>query len=242
MPIYLGEAGYVPLEQIAKIYLDAEYGFIVRRDLNPTVTVHANILSGTSNDAALKAFNATEDLRKNLPLGYSISPDGDLEESGNASADLLGPIPAVIFIVMTLLMFQLQDGKAMILTLLSAPLGIIGVIFALIIFDRPLGFVAELGVIALFGMIIRNTVILIDQIQKHLAQGENLHDAIIDSAILRFRPIMLTALAAILGMLPLTSSIFWGPMAVAIAGGLFVATILTLLILPVIYAAVYSKK
>lgn len=242
LPIYLGEAGYVPLSQIANIYLDAEYGYIVRRDLNPTVTVHANIINGTSNDAALKAFDATEELRKNLPPDYSINFAGDLEESGDALDDLLKPIPAVAFIVMTLLMFQLQDGKAMILTLLSAPLGIIGVIFALIIFGKPLGFVAELGVVALFGMIIRNTVILIDQIQQHLAKGENLHDAIIDSAILRFRPIMLTALAAILGMLPLMTSIFWGPMAVAIAGGLFVATILTLLVVPVIYSAIYSQR
>ena len=128
-------------------------------------------------------------------------------------------------------------SKAMILTLLTAPLGLIGVIFALIILSKPIGFVAQLGVIALSGMIIRNSVILIDQIQQHLQAGENLHEAIIDSAILRFRPIMLTAAAAILGMLPLMISAFWGPMAVAIAGGLLVATVLTLLVLPVMYAA-----
>ena len=216
LPIYLGEAGYVPLEQIAKISLDAEFGLIVRRNLKPTITVQADIAGGTANDAAQKAFDATDELRKNLPLGYSIEPGGDLEESGDSTENLLAPLPAVIFIIMTLLMFQLQDGKAMILTLLTAPLGVIGIIFGLILLDKPLGFVAELGVIALSGMIIRNSVILIDQIQKHLAEGENLHDAIIDSAILRFRPIMLTAAAAILGMLPLMTRIFWGPMAVAI--------------------------
>ena len=239
LPIYLGEAGYVPLEQIAKLSYDAEYGLILRRNLKPTITVQANILSGTPNDAAQKAFDATEDLRKNLPLGYSIEAGGDLEESDSSMDQLAAMLPLVVFIIMTLLMFQLKDAKAMILTLLTAPLGLIGVIFALIILNKPLGFVAELGVIALSGMIIRNSVILIDQIQQHEAAGENLHDAIIDSAILRFRPIMLTAAAAILGMLPLMLSVFWGPMAVAIAGGLLVATVLTLLVLPVMYAAVY---
>ena len=242
LPIYLGAAGYVPLEQIAKISYDAEYGLIKRRDLKPTITVQAKILSGTANDAAIKAFDATEDLRKDLPLGYSIEPDGDLEQSGKSTNHLLAMIPLVVFVIMTLLMFQLKDAKAMGLTLLTAPLGLIGVIFALIILNRPMGFVAQLGVIALSGMIIRNSVILIDQIQQHLSAGENLHDAIIDSAILRFRPIMLTAAAAILGMLPLMISMFWGPMAVAIAGGLLIATVLTLLVLPVMYAAVYLNR
>ena len=242
LPIYLGEAGYVPLEQIAKISYDAEFGLINRRNLKPTITVQANILSGTANDAAQKALDATEDLRKNLPLGYSIEPGGDLEESDESTEQLAAMLPLVVFIIMTLLMFQLHDAKAMLLTLLTAPLGLIGVIFALIILAKPLGFVAELGVIALSGMIIRNSVILIDQIQQHLQAGENPHAAIIDSAILRFRPIMLTAAAAILGMLPLMISVFWGPMAVAIAGGLLIATVLTLLVLPVMYAAVYFGR
>ena len=242
LPIYLEEAGYVPLEQIAKISYGAEYGLINRRDLKPIVTVHANILSGTASDAAQKVFDATADLRKDLPLGYSIEPAGSLEESDKSTGHLMAMLPLVVFVIMTLLMFQLKDAKAMFLTLLTAPLGLIGVIFALIALDKPLGFVAELGVIALSGMIIRNSVILIDQIQQHLAAGENLHAAIIDSAILRFRPIMLTATAAILGMFPLMVSIFWGPMAVAIAGGLFVATVLTLLVLPVMYASVYHER
>ncbi|MBR1645449.1 MAG: efflux RND transporter permease subunit [Selenomonadaceae bacterium] len=242
LPIYLGSAGYVPLEQIAKISFDAEYGYIYRYNLKPTITVQANILSGTSNDAAKKALATTEDLRKDLPLGYKIEADGDLEQSDKSTGHLIAMLPLVVFVIMTLLMFQLGDAKAMVLTLLTAPLGLIGVIFALIILSKPLGFVAELGVIALSGMIIRNSVILIDQIQQHLSAGENLHDAIIDSAILRFRPIMLTAAAAILGMVPLMFSAFWAPMAVAIAGGLFVATVLTLLVLPVMYAAVYHER
>ncbi|MBR2775221.1 MAG: efflux RND transporter permease subunit [Selenomonadaceae bacterium] len=242
LPIYLGAAGYVPLEQIAKLSYDAEYGLINRRNLKPTVTVRANIISGTANDATTKALAATEDLRKDLPLGYSIEPAGDLEESDKSTNHLLSMIPLVVFIIMTLLMFQLGDAKAMVLTLLTAPLGLIGVVFALIILAKPLGFVAELGVIALSGMIIRNSVILIDQIQQHLRAGEAPFDAIIDSAVLRFRPIMLTAAAAILGMLPLMVSVFWGPMAVAIAGGLLVATVLTLLVLPVMYASVYFSR
>ncbi len=178
LPIYLGAAGYVPLEQIAKISYDAEYGLIKRRNLKPTITVQANILSGTANDAAKKAFAATEPLRKDLPLGYSIDFAGDLEQSGKSTAHLVAMLPLVVFVIMTLLMFQLNDAKAMFLTLLTVPLGLIGVIFSLIILSRPLGFVAELGVIALSGMIIRNSVILIDQIQQHVKAGENLHDAI----------------------------------------------------------------
>ncbi|MBR1805864.1 MAG: efflux RND transporter permease subunit, partial [Selenomonadaceae bacterium] len=242
LPVYLGAAGYVPLEQLATIRFDAEFGLIKRRDLKPTITVQANILSGTANDAAIKAFTATADLRENLPLGCTIEAGGDLEQSAKSTAHLAKMLPLVAFVIMTLLMIQLGDAKAMILTLLTAPLGLIGVIFALVILSKPLGFVAELGVVALSGMIIRNSVILIDQIQSHLSAGENLHDAIIDSAILRFRPIMLTAAAAILGMLPLMLSNFWAPMAVAIAGGLLVATVLTLLVLPVMYAAVYLNR
>ena len=242
LPIYLGTAGYVPLEQIAKISYGAEFGLINRRNLKPTVTVQANILSGTANDATKKALAATADLQKNLPLGCKIEAGGDLEQSGKSSGHLAAMLPLVVFVIMTLLMIQLGDLRAMVLTLLTAPLGLIGVIFAMITLSKPMGFVAELGVIALSGMIIRNSVILIDQIQSHLRAGENLHDAIIDSAVLRFRPIMLTAAAAILGMLPLMRSIFWGPMAVAIAGGLFVATVLTLLVLPVMYSAVYQER
>ena len=242
LPIYLGDAGYVPLEQIAKISFDAEDGFIIRRNLKPTITICADIKGGTSVDTAQKLFDATQELRNNLPLGYSIEAAGDLEDSDDSTEFLLKPVPAMIFIIMTLLMFQLRNFKQMILTLLTAPLGLIGVCAAMLITDKALGFIALLGVLALSGMIIRNSVILIDQIQKHLADGEKPFDAIIDSAILRFRPIMLTAAAAILGMIPLMSSNLWGPMAVAIAGGLIVATILTLLVLPTMYAAAYGVK
>ena len=241
LPIYLGQFGYIPLEQIAKISFDAEDGFIKRRNLEPTITVQAEILNGTANDAAKKAMDNIRNLTESLPLGYSIEAGGDLEESGDSTAYLLEMIPAVIFIIMTLLMFQLRNTVDMILTLLTAPFGLIGVVAGLLIINKPMGFVAELGIIALVGMIIRNSVILIDQINKHREEGETLHDAIVDSAVLRFRPIMLTAAAAILGMIPLMVSEFWGPMAVAIAGGLFVATVLTLLVLPTLYDVVYKR-
>lgn len=240
IPIYLGPSGYVPLSQIAKISFEAEDGLIWRRNSKPTITVQADIQQGTSNDAAQKVYDATQDLRDHLPLGYSIEPDGALFDSQQAIKFLLVPIPAMIFIIMTLLMLQLRNGKLMVLTLLTAPLGLVGVSFGMLLFNAAMGFVAQLGILALSGMIIRNSVILIDQIQKHLADGETQWDAILDSAVLRFRPIMLTAAAAILGMLPLMSNTFWGPMATAIASGLFVATVLTLLVLPTMYAALYK--
>ena len=240
LPIYLGQAGYVPLEQIAKISYDAEDGFIERRNLMPTITVQADVHDGTANDATKKAYEATEQLRKDLPFGCSIEPAGALEDSNKSVGFLLQPVPVMIFIIMTLLMFQLGSAKQMILTVLTAPLGLIGVSWGMLLTGSAMGFVAELGILALFGMIIRNSVILIDQIQKHLADGETPWDAVIDSAILRFRPIMLTAAAAILGMLPLMASTFWGPMAVAIASGLLVATVLTLLVLPTMYAVAYK--
>ena len=239
MPIYLGK-NYVPLSQIAKISFDAEDGLIKRVNLLPTITVQANVLSGTSNDATKKAFDATADLRADLPIGCKIEIGGALEYSQDSLKYLLVPIPAMIFIIMTLLMFQLRNGLQMLLTILTAPLGLIGVAWGMLLTDYALGFVAYLGVLALSGMIIRNSVILIDQIQKHIADGESQWDAIIDSAVLRFRPIMLTAAAAILGMIPLMPSTFWGPMAMAIASGLLVATVLTLLVLPTMYAAVYK--
>ena len=242
LPIYLPQAGYVPLAQVAKISYDAENGIIWRRDLKPAVTVRADIIAGTPTDAAKKAYAATKELRESLPAGYAIEPDGSLADSEDSMKYLLVPVPAMIFIIMTLLIFQVREGRAMLITLLTAPLGIIGVACGMFLTGEPIGFVADLGILALSGMIIRNSVILIDQIQKHIEAGEAPWQAVIDSAVLRFRPIMLTAAAAILGMIPLMTSSFWGPMAVAIASGLLVATVLTLLVLPVMYVVVYRVK
>ena len=234
--------GSVPLAQIAHLSYGAEDGFIKRYNLRPSIMVQAEVREGEGNDAALRIYKATEELRRSLPAGTTIETAGALADSADSMHYLMQPLPAMIFIIMTLLMLQLGSMGKMTLTLLTAPMGLIGVAFAMLVTDSALGFVAYLGVLALFGMIIRNSVILIDQIKKHEEAGEKPMDAIIDSAVLRFRPIMLTAAAAILGMLPLMRSIFWGPMAVAIAGGLIVATVLTLLVLPVMYAVAYRVR
>ena len=237
LPVYAGTAGYVPLKQVATISYGAEEGLIWRRDLKPTITVEGTIRSGTANDATQKAYDDTAAIRSSLPFGYSIEVDGDLENSQKSLGYLLKPVPVMVLLIMTLLMIQLRSVSLMALTLITAPMGVVGVAIAMLLLGKSLGFVAYLGILALGGMIIRNSVILIDQIKQHLAAGEDPWHAVIDSAVLRFRPIMLTAAAAILGMVPLMTSIFWGPMAVAIAGGLLGATVLTLLVLPTMYAA-----
>lgn len=241
IPIYIG-TGYVPLDQVAKISYAAEDGLIWRRDLKPTITVEGNIKSGTANDATQKAYDSIQEIRDSMPFGYTVEVDGALENSQKSLKYLLGPVPVMILLIMTLLMFQLRNVSQMVLTLITAPMGLIGVAIGMLLFGKSLGFVAYLGILALGGMIIRNSVILIDQIKKHMEAGEDPWNAVIDSAVLRFRPIMLTAAAAILGMLPLMRNIFFGPMAVAIASGLLVATVLTLLVLPTMYAAWYKIK
>ncbi|MDR7867490.1 MAG: efflux RND transporter permease subunit [Sporomusaceae bacterium] len=238
LPVHIGGGKYVALEQVARISFEAEEGLIWRRDLKPTITVQADVVPGiTGNDASQKAFNSLAALREKLPPGYSIEIAGSLQRSKESIGFLVQPVPAMVIVIITLLMLQLQRISLMLLTLLTAPLGIIGVSIAMLLTQRPIGFVAELGILALGGMIIRNSVILIDQIEQHIKDGASPWEAIVDSAVLRFRPIMLTAAAAILGMVPLLPSAFWGPMAVAIAGGLFFATVLTLLVLPTMYAA-----
>ena len=239
LPIYLGAAGYTTLDQIAKISYDAEEGLIGRYDLMPSIVVSADVHEGLANDVTKKALADTADIAKDLPFGASIRAEGALKNSNTAIGFLLVPIPVMIFCIMTLLMFQLRRMKDMMITLLTAPMGLIGVAAGMLVLNKAMGFVAMLGVFALSGMIIRNSVILIDQIQKHIADGESPWNAVADSAILRFRPILLTAAAAILGMVPLMLSPFWGPMAVAIASGLIAATVLTLLVLPAMYVTVY---
>ncbi|MEN6388952.1 MAG: efflux RND transporter permease subunit [Syntrophomonas sp.] len=241
--IPLSSGQYVPLDQIAKISYDAEDGVIWRYDLKPTITVQADVTEGiTGTDATKKVYQKLASLCQNLPLGYSIEMAGSAETSVTALSNLLKVVPLMAIIIVILLMLQLESIPKMLLTLLTAPLGMIGVTPALLLTNQPLAFVTYCGILALSGIIIRNSIILIDQIDKQIEQGETVRDAIVNAAVLRFRPIMLTALAAILGMVPLMTSIFWGSMAVAIAGGLLVATILTLLVLPAMYAAWYKVK
>lgn len=241
LSIHIQSGKYVPLDQIAKLSFAAEEGLIYRRDLKPTITVRAEIKPNvTGDDITRQVYEDLHELRANLPPGYSIKYDGSTEESIKATQLLLAPVPAMIITIMILLMLQLQNIPKMILTLLTAPLGIIGVAIGLFLTGKPIGFAVQLGILALSGIIMRNSVILMDQIDQHLAAGENLWDSIINATVNRLRPILLTAAAAILAMIPLVSNIFWGPMAVAIGAGLFIATVLTLLVLPVMYAAWYK--
>ena len=236
--IHVGQGRFVPLSQIARIELQAEEGLIWRRDRLPTITVRADIPDTVQAPDVANQINPLLDpIRAKLPLGYRIDIGGSIEKSAESQASINAQMPLMIVIIVTVLMLQLQSFSRMFLTLLTAPLGLIGVTMFLLLFQQPFGFVAMLGVIALFGMIIRNSVILVDQIEQERSHGVDPWTAIVTSAVRRFRPIMLTALAAVLAMIPLTRSVFWGPMAFAIMGGLLVATVLTLLVLPAMYAA-----
>ena len=243
LPIQTGNGSYVPLSQIATISMSQEEGIIWHRNMMPTISIHANVGPGVLGNAKTKEiYNKLAEYRQDLPTGYTIDLDGSAEKSVTAVQKLLVPMPIMLFAIMTILMFQLKRIALMFMALFTAPLGLIGVVLALNITRTPLGFMAILGIIALSGMIIRNSIILLDQIEIHRAEGQSAREAIINSAILRFRPIMLTAIAAILGMIPLMGSVFWSPLAIAFSGGLLVATILTLIVLPVMYATWYKVK
>ena len=243
LPIQTGNGSYVPLSQIATISMSQEEGIIWHRNMMPTISIHANVGPGVLGNAKTKEiYNKLAEYRQDLPTGYTIDLDGSAEKSVTAVQKLLVPMPIMLFAIMTILMFQLKRIALMFMALFTAPLGLIGVVLALNITRTPLGFMAILGIIALSGMIIRNSIILLDQIEIHRAEGQSACEAIINSATLRFRPIMLTAIAAILGMIPLMGSVFWSPLAIAFSGGLLVATILTLIVLPVMYATWYKVK
>ncbi len=229
----------VPLTQIARVSYDFEEGIIWRRDRQPTITVRADLYGANLQPATVVAMLAPklDEISKALPAGYLIKAGGAVEESAKGGASIAAGLPLMVLVMLTVLMAQLQSIQRMILVVLTAPLGLIGVTGALLLFNQPFGFVAMLGFIALSGMIMRNSVILIDQIEQDIKAGHQPWDAICDATVRRFRPIVLTALAAILAMIPLTRSVFFGPMAVAIMGGLTVATLLTLLFLPAAYAA-----
>ena len=236
VPTRTGKA--VTLTQIAKVRYEFEDGVIWRRDRLPTITVRADIYqAGLQPATATAQVNALlEPVRAKMPTGYRIDIGGAVEESAKGQASINAGMPLFLGVVFTVLMIQLMSFQRVILVVLTAPLGLIGVAAALLIFNKPFGFVAMLGTIALFGMIMRNSVILIDQIERDIEAGHPPFNAIIDATVRRLRPIALTALAAILAMIPLIRSDFFGPMAVAIMGGLFVATLLTLLFLPALYA------
>lgn len=226
----------VPLGQIASVEYDQEYPIVWRRDRMPTVTVQADVMPGTQAATVVQTVaSKIEALNESLPYGYRIAVGGTAEESEKAQVSVAAVVPLMLVLMLTVLMIQLQSFSRLFLVLSVAPLGLIGVVGALLVADKPMGFVALLGVLALVGMIARNSVILIDQIEHERAQGREAWEAVIDATMHRFRPILLTAAAAILGMIPIAPTIFWGPMAYAIMGGLAVATVLTLIFLPALY-------
>ena len=235
--------GTVPLAQIAKIDYTFEDGIIWHRNRLPTITVRADMRSNMQPATLVSQLAPKMDkLRTQLPSGYLIEVGGAVEESAKGQNSVNAGMPLFLAVVMTLLMIQLKSMSRSFMVLLTAPLGLIGVVLFLLLFQKPFGFVAMLGTIALSGMIMRNSLILIDQIEQDIASGLNQWDAIVEATVRRFRPIILTALAAVLAMIPLSRSIFFGPMAVAIMGGLIVATLLTLFFLPALYAAWFRVK
>lgn len=233
----------VPLAQIAKIEYKFEDGLIWHRNRLPTITVRADIRTNLQPATVVGELAESMDkLRAELPSGYLIEVGGTVEESARGQNSVNAGMPLFLAVVMTLLMIQLKSLSRSTIVLLTAPLGLIGVVLFLLLFNKPFGFVAMLGTIALSGMIMRNSLILIDQIEQDRLAGHPTWEAIIEATVRRFRPIILTALAAVLAMIPLSRSIFFGPMAVAIMGGLIVATLLTLFFLPALYAAWFKVK
>jgi multidrug efflux pump subunit AcrB len=233
----------VPLSQIATVDYGQEYPIVWRRDRQPTVTVQADVAPGIQAATVVQALAPKiEALNASLPSGYHIAVGGTVEESSKAETSVAAVLPLMLILILTVLMIQLQSFNRLFLVLSVAPLGLVGVVAALLLADKPLGFVALLGVLALTGMIARNSVILIDQIEKEKAHGRDPWDAVVEATAHRFRPILLTAAAAILGMIPIAPTIFWGPMAYAIMGGLAVATLLTLIFLPALYVTWFRVK
>ncbi|WP_316980199.1 efflux RND transporter permease subunit [Shumkonia mesophila] len=236
IPLRSGQV--VPLRQIATFEYEQEYPIVWRRDRVPTLTVQADVVPGLMPATAVQRVQPSiDELAKSLPSGYRITTGGSVEESAKGKDSVMAVIPVMLLLVLTILIFQLKTFQRVLLVLSVAPLGIIGVVAALMLAQSPLGFVAILGVLALVGMIARNSVILIDEVERLREGGQHPWDAVVNAAIHRSRPILLTASAMTFGMVPIAPSVFWGPMAFAIIGGMIVATVLTLIFLPALYVA-----
>jgi multidrug efflux pump subunit AcrB len=233
----------VPLGVFATLDFEQEFPLIWRREGVPTLTVQADVAQGASPEAVIGALApAVAKLTASVPQAYHIAVGGTVEESASSQASVFAVVPLMLIIIITVLMIQLQSFNLLFMVLSVVPMGLIGIVAALLLFNKPLGFVAILGILALLGMIARNAVILIDQIEAVRAEGAAIWDAVVEAAMSRFRPIMLTAISTVLGMIPIAPTIFWGPMAYAIMGGLLVATLLTLLFLPALYVAWFRVK
>jgi len=233
----------VPLSQFASFTYDQEQPLIWRRDRVPTLTVQADVKTGVLPATVVDALAPSiAELAKTLPRSYRIAVGGVVEDSAKAQASVVAVVPAMLLIMFTVLMMQLRSFSRLIIVLSVGPLGLIGVVGALLLSGKPLGFVAILGILALLGMITKNAVILIGQIEAERSQGKDIWQATVDASSTRFRPIMLTAISTVLGMIPIAPTVFWGPMAFAIMGGLLVGTILTLVFLPTLYVAWFRGK
>jgi len=233
----------VPISQVARVHYEFEEPILWRRNRDVVLTVRSDIAPGVQAPDVTAAIQpAIDAIAATLPPSMRIEVGGAVEESAKANAALFKIFPLMFLAMLTILMLQLQRFSTLFLVFSTAPLGLIGASFALLAFDAPFGFNALLGLIALAGMIMRNTVILVDQIDADVASGISRWDAIIESTVRRSRPLVLTAMAAILAMIPLSRSVFWGPMAITMMGGLLVATILTLLFLPALYAAWFRVR
>jgi multidrug efflux pump subunit AcrB len=233
----------VALSQFATFEYVQDYPLVWRRDRVPTLTVQADVRPGTLPETVTSALSsAVDELARSLPRSYQIAVGGTVEESQKSQASVVAVVPVMLLIMLTVLMVQLRSFQRLFLVLSVGPLGLIGVVAALLVSRKPLGFVAILGILALLGMITKNAVILIGQIEAERAQGKDVWQAAIDASSARFRPIMLTAVSTVLGMIPIAPTVFWGPMAFAIMGGLLVATILTLIFLPTLYVTWFKGK
>jgi multidrug efflux pump subunit AcrB len=236
--IFTRQGTVVPVSQVARVQYQLEEPVLWRRNRDMAITVRADVKDGQQAVTATQAIRPMlKDIEAKLPSGYRIDVGGAVEESDKANKALAAVAPVMLATILLILMLQLQSFSRMWMVLLTAPLGLIGVVAALLTFHAPLGFVAILGIIALGGMIMRNSVILIDQVRTEMDEGRDAWTAVVDAAVHRTRPVVLTATATVLAMIPLTRSVFWGPMAIAIMGGLTIATLLTIFFVPALYAA-----
>jgi multidrug efflux pump subunit AcrB len=236
--LFTRQGTVVPLSAVAQVNHVLEEPVLWRRNRDMAITVRADVKDGEQGVSVSNEIRPMlKDIEAKLPSGYRIDVGGAVEESDKANQSLAAVAPIMIVTILLILMLQLQSFSLMTMVFLTAPLGLIGVVAALLMFNSPLGFVAILGVIALCGMIMRNSVILIDQVQAEMAEGRDPWNAVLEAAVHRTRPVVLTAAATALAMIPLTHSIFWGPMAIAIMGGLIVGTVLTIFFVPALYAA-----
>ncbi|MGE0283974.1 MAG: efflux RND transporter permease subunit, partial [Rhizobiaceae bacterium] len=238
-----GNGQSVPLASVATLRYDLEQPTVVRRGRLPTITLKAGILTSEQPDSVVRDLEpVVQDFRAKLPVGYSVVTGGTVEESGNAQGPIAAVVPLMLFVMATILMIQLQSFQRLFLVIAVAPLGLIGVVAALLPSGAPLGFVAILGVLALIGILIRNSVILIMQIEHLIAEGVHPWNAVIEASEHRMRPIALTAAAASLALIPIAREVFWGPMAYAMMGGIIAGTAITLLFLPALYIAWFRIK